>query len=349
MQKLIPQNKELGKRAKLYFAHYFFLIGLVGALIFFEIIDVSLISKIIKNPIALVCSLLAIITVILVTIVRWALLCNGLKIHPNCVTLGKLVCYSNIAATILPGGLISGDIVKTTVLYFMEDDQKSKIFSVTLFDRISSLVILLLTASFFCVLFIDRLLQIQPAELFLYNLFTITSISVLMVLLSVYFYDSALVLYLKKKVLKSPRLPSPQRLTKLVKFLSPAPSHIRILLSQKPTVLINFVCCFACYFANFLALYVLLVSLADAEQTIDGLSIFSAALNSWCISIAMFTPGAIAIGELTFGFFVETLLNNEKWLEIAASSFFIHRCFFLITSAVFLLILSFRKAKVFVR
>ncbi|MDA8705507.1 flippase-like domain-containing protein [Litoricolaceae bacterium] len=313
---------------------------LMIALFYSQLIDLQELKLILSDLNKIIIPIGLMTCVLALTVMRWWLICKTKMIPPNPIVLARIVCISNVAALLLPGGAFTGDLVKAAAIYFTEAQRKMAIFSAIIFDRGVSLATLFVTVlPFYLVVLNSENVNFETATHLLAIVFVaVISIGILFTKIpSVIAKKRHNWLIILQAIIKSilNEKQSARLLTRMYQACKIALHGKQDLIDyfrNAHLILVNALISLAAFLVHAIAL--LLLFEATEISSSESILIIFAAMASWCVGALIMTPGGIIGGELAFVFLLTITDVGPDLLRQATNLFFAHRILFLIASII---------------
>ena len=106
------------------------------------LIDINIIIGYLKNPLFVFFSIILSFLVLIITVFRWQIICSRHNVQTKFLNFLEMVCISNIAGQLLPGGQISGDLVKGALAGISTKKDTNVVLSAIYIDRFYTVVTL---------------------------------------------------------------------------------------------------------------------------------------------------------------------------------------------------------------
>lgn len=321
----------------------FILIIFYILLIFFlfqtELIDINIIIKYLINPFMLILSMLCGFLLVITTVFRWQIICSRHNVQTKFLSLLEIVCISNIAGQLLPGGQISGDFVRGALVGVSAKKDTNVLLSAIYIDRYYTVLTLFWLATALSFFFYSKIWVSPLTSILLQTIYMVTLILTASFIL--FQFSCCLPNKLTTNILWQNLK---NKLTiKFVKFAKPdvftAINNSKIyFLSTINHKIISIYLILLCIFGFFISSVVLIILFSPSEMNIQIMTeVFFSAITTWSVYLFSLTPGGIAVGELTFEHIYVALDPLIEAGPIAANIWFVHRVIMLFSNVLLLL------------
>ena len=298
------------------------------------LIDINIIIGYLKNPLFVFFSIILSFLVLIITVFRWQIICSRHNVQTKFLNFLEMVCISNIAGQLLPGGQISGDLVKGALAGISTKKDTNVVLSAIYIDRFYTVVTLFWLATVLSLFFYDKIWLSTVTALLLKSIYAVTLIlTILFILFQLRGLSEKLnsfklfTGYIKRKF---PTTFSNSIKPNFYTALNNSKFYFLDNIRSKRSGFYLIILSIFCYIISALVL-VILLSPNDVNFRVMMEVLFSAA-TTWSVYLVPITPGGIAIGELTFQHMYVCLNPLTSAGSIAANLFFVHRVIVLFSS-----------------